>query len=375
MKLRNRILLTVLGTLSLAMAAFALLISYDVACGDAPSRPQTAESMTSVVYRCYGGAEVLEVTEQARPVPAADEVLVRVQAAAVNPLDWHYMRGSPYVMRLMSGLGRPADGRLGTDFSGIVEAVGDAVTDFVPGEAVFGSAAGAFARYLVVREDRAIARKPEGMSFAQAATVGVAGITALQALRDKGQIRPGQRVLINGASGGVGTFAVQIAKAFGAHVTGVCSTRNVDMVRALGADRVIDYKREDYTVGGGRYDLIVDMVGNHSPLANEGVLAADGRLIMVGGPGGDWVGPFRRLIEARLVAPFVEPQLLGLLARLDQADLRTLADMMERGELTPVIDRSFPLTQVPDAIRYSESGRARGKIVVQIGDVDAGGDL
>ncbi|MEJ2385726.1 MAG: NAD(P)-dependent alcohol dehydrogenase, partial [Xanthomonadales bacterium] len=332
--------------------------------------PAPANPMTAVVHRCYGSADVLEFASLERPVPGDGEVRVRVTAASVNPLDWHFMRGSPYLMRLMSGIGSPKDIRLGADFAGIVDAVGPGVTRFAVGDAVFGGSTGAFAEYLVIGEDRAIAAMPGNVSFDQAAAVGVAGITALQALRDHGRVGPGQRVLINGASGGVGTFAVQIAKATGAEVTGVQSSRNLEMVRGLGADRVIDYTREDYTDGERRYDLVVDMVGNHSVLANSRVLESDGRLVIVGGPKGDWFAPLKGLVQSRLFGPFVEPEITVVLARLRQEDLVHLAGMMERGELTPVIDRRYTLAELPDAIRYSESGRARGKIIVRIRSED-----
>jgi NADPH:quinone reductase-like Zn-dependent oxidoreductase len=267
-------------------------------------------------------------------------------------------------MRLMSGLGKPADTRLGVDFAGTVEAVGDAVTRFAPGDAVFGGANGAFAEYLTVRETGAVAMKPENVTFEEAATVPIAALTALQALRDKGRLEPGQKVLINGASGGVGTFAVQIAKALGAEVTGVCSTRNVDMVRSIGADHVIDYKKVNYTESDRRYDLIVDMVGNHSPRKNVRVLQPDGILVLVGGGKGNWIEPLKGLLQAMVLSPFVEQQIISFVARLDPEDLAALAELMEKRAVTPVIDRRYPLRDVAAAIEYSEAGRARGKIIV-----------
>ncbi|MGB5622887.1 MAG: NAD(P)-dependent alcohol dehydrogenase [Gammaproteobacteria bacterium] len=322
--------------------------------------------MKAVVYRCYGSPDVLEYADIEKPTPADDEVLVKIHAASVNPLDWHYMRGSPYIMRLMSGLGAPTETRLGVDYAGTVEAVGSKVTRFKPGDAVFGAWTGAFAEYVNTREDRAIALKPANMTFEQAASVPIAALTALQALRDKGQVKPGQKVLINGASGGVGTFAVQIAKSFGAEVTGVCSTRNVEMVRSIGADHVFDYKEEDYTKSGQRYDLIVDMVGNHSPLANQRVLNPEGTLVLVGGAKGNWVAPLINPLKALVLSWFVDQKIVTLLARLEPGDLSFLAKLMQAGSMTPVIDRRYPLAKVPEAIRYSETGRARGKIVINV---------
>lgn len=366
MKLGNKIAIGVLATVVVAFSALALVLSYEAPCEPVSGPPSGMETMEAVVYRCYGGPEVLEIAEVKKPVPGDGEVLVRVQAAGVNPLDWHYMRGSPYFMRLMSGIGSPKDTRLGVDFAGTVEALGAGVTRFRPGDEVFGAAAGAFAEYVTVAEDRAIAPKPANVTFDQAAGVGVAGVTALQALRDVGAVGAGEKVLINGASGGVGTFAVQIARSFGAEVYGVCSTRNVDMVRRIGAQRVFDYKKEDYTEGDYTFDVIVDMVGNHPLSENRRVLAPDGTLVLVGGPSGDWIGPLLPSIKARLTAPFVDKEMATILARLTADDIRFLADLMEQGAVTPVIDRRYSLDEVPDAIAYSESGRARGKIIINV---------
>ena len=276
------------------------------------------------------------------------------------------MRGSPYIMRLGSGLGAPKRTGMGVDFAGTVEAVGANVRQFKPGDKVFGGRSGAFAEYVTVREDRALALKPADITFEQAASVPIAAITALQALRDKGKLKAGQKVLINGASGGVGTFAVQIAKAFGAEVTGVCSTRNVEMVRSLGADHVLDYKKEDYTESGQRYDLIIDNVGNHSLLANRSVLNPDGIFVIVGGSNGDWLGPLMGPIKALMLSPLVGQDFVLLLAELRKGDLAILADFMQSGKLTPVIDRRYRLSEVPAAIRYSEEGHARGKIIISL---------
>jgi NADPH:quinone reductase-like Zn-dependent oxidoreductase len=366
MKLRYKIAGGLLAILGVAISALVLVLSDTDACGPAPTLSTDKETMKAIVSRCYGSPDVLEYSNVEKPAIKDDEVLVKIHAASVNPLDWHEMRGAPYFMRLSSGLGAPQSTSLGVDFAGTVEAVGAGVTRFKPGDEVFGGRGGAFAEYLVIPENRALALKPDNISFEQAAAVPIAAISALQALRDKGQLQPGQKVLINGASGGVGTFAVQIAKSYGAKVTGICSTRNVEMVRAIGADHVIDYKHEDYTRGEERYDLIIDNVGNHSPLDNRSVLNPDGKLVIVGGGAGNWLGPLMGPLQALLVSPFVSQELGLILARLDQDDLATLAELMHEGKVTPVIDRRFSLEEVAQAIAYSETGRARGKIVINM---------
>ena len=364
MKLRYKILTGLLGFLALAIAALAIVIGYTAPCESAAPTADGGDGMNAVVYRCYGSPDVLALEEIEKPSPADTEVLIRVKAAAVNPLDWHYMRGSPYIMRLGTGIGSPKDIRIGVDFAGIVEAVGDKVTQYKVGDEVFGGHAGAFADYVVVEEGRAISHIPDGVSFEQAASLPIAALTALQALRDHGDLQAGQKVLINGASGGVGTFAVQIAKSMGAEVHGVCSTRNVELVQSLGADRVWDYKKENYTESDEEYDLIVDMVGNHSLSRNRQVLSPNGRLVMVGGPTGNWFDVLKRPIGAMLVGPFVDQQLISVFARLRKNDLRTVAELVQSGEIRPVIDRRFPLADIAAAIRYSEEGRARGKIMI-----------
>ena len=366
MKLRYKITSGILVFIGMAVAALALVLSYTSVCEPAPAPVGDSETMKAIVYRCYGSADVLNVEDIAKPTPADDQVLVKVVAASVNPLDWHYMRGSPYFMRLGTGLGAPKETRLGVDYAGTVEAVGRNVKQFKPGDEVFGGRTGAFAEYIVAREGRALLMKPANVSFEQAAAIGIAGITALQALRDHGKVESGQKVLINGASGGVGTFAVQIAKAFGAEVTGVCSTRNVDMVRSIGADHVIDYKQEDYTEGGNQYDLIIDMVGNHSLLANRRVLSREGILVMVGGPTGNWFASLVGPIKALMLSPFVKQDFGMMLAEFSQDDLAILAELMQSGKLAPVIDRRYPLNEVPAAMRYSEEGHARGKIIIDL---------
>jgi NADPH:quinone reductase-like Zn-dependent oxidoreductase len=321
--------------------------------------------MKAIVHPCYGKADVLRFEDVARPTPGDGEVLIEVRAAAVNPLDWHYMTGTPYIMRLESGLGRPQSDRLGVDFAGIVAAVGKDVKRFRPGDAVFGSRWGAFAEYVIVPEGRPLVRKPANLSFEQAAAVPIAAITALQALRDKGHVRPGDQVLINGASGGVGTFAVQIAKALGAEVTGVCSTRNVELVSWLGADHVVDYTQQDFTRSGQRYDVIIDNVGNHSMRAVRRVLAPDGIYVRVGGPKHDpWLGPVLGFATAPLMSLVSSQQFVVLLAQMNEADLLVLRDLMQIGKVRPIIDRSYALEDIPAAIRYLETQRARGKVVV-----------
>jgi NADPH:quinone reductase-like Zn-dependent oxidoreductase len=328
-----------------------------------PSNP-----MKAIVYCDYGLAN-LKLKDIEKPVPNDDQVLVRVRAASINPLDWHYIEGTPYVMRAEVGLRKPKDTRLGVDYAGVVEAVGKNVTQFKPGDEVFGGKNGAFAEYVCARADRAIALKPTNITFEQAASVPIAAITALQGLRDKGKVQSGQKVLINGASGGVGTFAVQIAKSFGAKVTGVCSTRNLDMVRSLGADQVIDYTKEDFTKSAERYDVILDNVANHSLLECKGVLKPKGIYVLIGGGGTNdqgLIGPLANPIKAMLLSPFVSQKMGMMMAELNKKDLTVLGDLMQSGKVTPVIDRRYKLSEVPEAIRYLEEGHARGKVVISL---------
>lgn len=366
MKRPHKILTGLLAFVVLAKAALAVTISYTSDCSPAPAAEEGVELFQAIQYRCYGSPEVLELTRIAKPMPKGDEVLVRVKAASLNPLDRHYMRGSPFVMRLSTGLAAPDNYRLGTDFAGLIEAVGADVSRFRVGDAVFGSIRGAFAEYVIKHQDGSLAIMPAGASFAQAAALPVAGVTALQALRDHGKLQSGQHVLINGASGGVGTYAVQIAKAHGATVTGVSSERNHAMLKSLGADLVIDYRQTNYTEGDPRYDLIVDMIGNHSLSANLDVLKPDGRLVIVGGQKGDWIGPISNMIKQPLLSPFVDHEIIVMLAESSGAELAELADLMESGEIESVIDRSYTLSEVPAAMAYLEEGHARGKVVVEI---------
>lgn len=362
----KRILLAGAVLLLIAAVALAATISHTSDCPTTAVTTGDGDTMNAVIYRCYGSPDVLEYTRVDKPEPAADEVLVEVKAAGVNPLDWHFMRGSPYLLRLVQGIGAPDDHRLGADFAGTVVAVGKDVTRFAPGDDIFGGGWGAFGEYLVRKEERAMAHKPDNVSFQHAAALPIAAVTALQALRDHGQLQPGQRVLINGASGGVGTYAVQIAKSMGAHVTGVCSGRNVDMVKSIGADQVFNYKEQDYTESGQNFDLIVDMIGNHSPLANRRVLTPAGRLVLVGGKKGDWLAPFYNLISTTIINPFVEQELMSFTAQMRSDDLEELAGLMAEGQMTTVIDQVYPLAETAEAMRHSESGRARGKIVVSV---------
>lgn len=366
MNLVYKITIAFLVVIGIGLSALALVLSYEGDCVPAAAPPEGGEVAKAITYRCYGSADVLELADIEKPVPKEDEILVKVHAASVNPLDWHYMRGSPYLMRLGSGLGAPKETRLGVDFAGTVEAVGSKVRKFKPGDEVFGGRTGAFAEYLTVRENRAVAPKPNGITFEQAASAPIAALTALQALRDKGKVEAGQKVLINGASGGVGTFAVQIAKAFGAEVTGVCSTRNVDTVRSIGADHVFDYKREDYTKSGQRYDVIIDLVGNHSLLANRRAMNPEGILVIVGAPKGEWLGPLIRPINAMLLSPFVGQEFTMILAKMRPDDLMEIGELMASGQVTPVIGRRYRLSEVPGAIRHSEEGHARGKIIIEM---------
>ena len=324
--------------------------------------------MEAIVRSKYGSPDVLELREIEKPAVEDDHVLVRVHAASVNAGDWHSMRGKPYIIRLMlGGLFKPRtkNAVLGGDLAGRVEAVGGSVTEFQPGDEVFGMSIRTFAEYVSVSKV-GIVRKPANLTFEQAAAVPVAAITALQGLRDKGHIRPGQKVLINGASGGVGTFAVQIAKSFGAEVTAVCSPRNVDMVRSLGADRVIDYTREDFTRDGQQYDLIFDVAGNHPFSECRRVLSPNGTLVMVGQSGRKKIS-----ILPLLTAPVVSrlrrrQKLVSFIAKRSKEDLTLLKELMEAGKVTPVIDRQYPLSEVPAALRYLGERHARGKIVITV---------
>ena len=324
-------------------------------------------TMKAIVQDKYGSPDVLELQEIAKPVVKGDEALVRVRAASANPADWHFMRGLPYIMRPQSGLGKPKNRVLGRDIAGQVEAVGQDVTRFRPGDEVFANVeTGGFAEYTSVSEGL-LELKPTSLSFEHAAAVPLAALTALQGLRDVGQVRPEQKVLIIGASGGVGTFAVQIAKSFGAHVTAACSTRNVEMVSSLGADHVIDYTQEDFARSGQKYELIFQLAGVRSPSDCRRALTPKGTLVPSSGESaGRWIGPVDRIIKAVVLSPFVSQKLATFVMKPNREDLQFLKKLIEAGKLKPVIDRTYPLREVPEAIRYLEEGHARGKVVITV---------
>jgi len=357
----------ILGLLLLAIGAFALTISHTSACPRAVDSVRGDATMQAIRARCYGPSSVLQLEHVEKPVPEADMLLVRVRAAGVNPLDWHLMRGEPYIMRLDAGIGAPKDSRMGVDFSGVVEAVGKSVTKFKPGDEVFGGARGSFGEYVRIRETGAVTLKPANVTHEQAAAVPVGAVTALQALRDQGKLQSGEKVLVNGASGGVGSYAVQIAKAMGAEVTAVCSTRNVSMVASLGADRVLDYTAVDFTADDARYDLVVDAVGNRKLRDIEKVLAPGGIAVMVGGTGRDpWIGVLSVPIKIMAYGPFADREFKFFISDMNQGDLAYLAGLMQSGHLRSVIDRTYPLAQAAEAVAYVEEGHARGKVVVTV---------
>jgi NADPH:quinone reductase-like Zn-dependent oxidoreductase len=324
--------------------------------------------MKAIVQDRYGPPDVLELRDIETPTAGDNEVLVRVHAAAVNALDWHYMRGDPYVARPSMGLRRPKLRIRGRDFAGRVEAVGEGVDRLRPGDEVFGEADGAFAEY-VSAPAGAVDPKPANLTFEQAAAVPVAGNTALVGLRDLAQVRPGQRVLINGASGGVGTFAVQIARSLGAEVTGVCSARNADLVRSIGADHVIDYASEDFSRNGQRYDVVFDLVGNRSLTDCRRALTPDGTLVLSGGgvsEGGSLVGPMALFVKGMLLSRFVRHRLLQFTEKPSSENLAALRELIESRAVAPVVDRTYQLSEVPEAIRYLEVDHARAKVVVAV---------
>ena len=303
--------------------------------------------MKAAVYTKGKSGKVLEIRDLEQPVPKDNEIVVRVRAASVNPLDWRMKTERP-----------------GVDVAGEIVAVGRMVAQFRPGDVVFGAGKGAFAEYVCASEAK-LAPKPEGVTFEQAASVPIAGLTALQALRDRGHLQPGQKVLINGAAGGIGTFAVQIAKSFGANVTGVCSTKNVDLVRSLGADRVIDYTREDFTQDSGRYDLLLDNVGNRSLFSMRRVLSPNGKCVMTGAPKEMWK-VLTRLLKAFAWPPFLRQEFRFFVANINRDDLTTFGELIKAGKVTSVIDRRYPLTQTADAIAYVEEGHARAKVIISV---------
>ncbi len=323
--------------------------------------------MQAIVQDVYGSTDVLRLAEVAKPVPGDGEVLIQVRAAGVDQGVWHLMTGLPYLTRVFGfGLTKPKNGIRGRDVAGVVESTGKDVVGFSPGDEVFGTCEGSFAEYVCAKAGR-LAPKPANLSFPQAAVVPISAGTALQGLRDSGHVRPGQEVLIIGAAGGVGSFAVQLTKAFGAHPTGVCSAAKADLVRAIGADHVIDYERHDFADGARQYDLILDTAGNRPLSVLRRALKPKGTLVIVGGEGGGrWTGGFERALRAAILSPFVGQKLTGLVAAERAEDLRVLTGFIEAGQVTPVIDKSYPLTEAAAAIRYLHEGHARGKVVITL---------
>lgn len=325
--------------------------------------------MKAVIYTSYGGPDVLRIADVEKPVPNDDELLIKVHAASVNPLDWRFMKGEPALLRVFIGLRKPRRGRPGIDVAGEVEEVGKNVTQFKPGDAVFGSCRGAFAEYVCTVASR-VAMKPDNATFEQAASVNVAGLTAMQGLRDKGKIQKGSKVLINGAAGGVGTFAVQIAKTFGAHVTGVCSTRNIEMVRSIGADEVIDYTQNDFATGNQRYDFIFDCVVNHTFSACRRVLTPNGRFVGIGAPhDASLLGLLARMIKDVVLSVFRSQKIVMFIAKASQDDLTLIGQLIATGKLKPVIDRSYSLSDTAEAVRHVQEGHARGKVIIDLSSV------
>src|SRR6266571_3619374 len=368
MKLVKRIVKWTVAVILLVLVGW-LFIAYWTSTNDCNRNAATPTNPMKAIFSCEYGVENLQLRDLEKPSPNDNEVLVHVRAASINPVDGHMIRGA-WLMRPMSGMRKPKNTRFGTDFAGIVEAVGKDVTNFKPGDEVFGAKNGAVADYICVKADRGIVTKPGNVTFEQAGSVAIAGLTALQGLRDKGKIQSGQKVLINGASGGVGTFAVQIAKAFGAEVTGVCSTRNVDLVKSIGADRVIDYTKEDFTKTDQRYDMIYDLVGNHSFSERRNILKPNGICVLagVGGAGlhpGMWgrvLGNFATVFKSN----FTSQKFVFYIAKLTKDDLNVLRDLMQSGKVAPVIDRTYKVSETQAAVRYLEEGHAHGKVVITL---------
>jgi NADPH:quinone reductase-like Zn-dependent oxidoreductase len=346
-----------------------IFIAYWTSTNDCSRSATTPTNPMKAIVYCEYGVENLQLRELEKPTPNDNELLVRVRAASINPADGHLLRGA-LPMRPITGLRKPKNTRFGADFAGVVEAVGKNVMEFKPGDEVFGAKRGAVAEYACIPVDRAVVLKPANMTFEQAASVPIAAITALQGVRDKGKIQAGQKVLINGASGGVGTFAVQIAKAYGAEVTGVCSARNIDLVRSIGADRVIDYTKEDFTKGGQHYDLLFDNVGNHSLSERRRVLNPSGICVLagIGGAGlhpeswGRMLGNFKAIFLSK----FGGQRFVTFIAKLTKDDMGVMRDLMQSGKVSPIIDRTYKLSETQAAVRYLEEGHARGKVVITI---------
>jgi len=362
----KRILKWSAGAIFLALVGW-LFIAYWLSTNDCNRYAATPTSPMKAILNCEYGVENLQLRDIEKPTPSENEILVRVRAASVNPVDGHMIRGG-WLMRPMSGMRKPKNTRFGTDFAGVVEAVGKDVTNFKPGDEVFGAKNGAVADYICVKPERAVVMKPSDITFEQAGSVAVAGLTALQGLRDKGHIQSGQKVLINGASGGVGTFAIQIAKAFGADVTAVCSTRNIDLVKSIGADHVIDYTKEDFTKTDQRYDILYDLVGNHSFSERRRILTPTG-ICVLAGIGGAGVHPgtlgrIGRNFWNAFLSNFSNQKFVFYIAKLTKDDLNVLRDLMQSGKVAPVIDHTYKIGETQAAVRYLEEGHARGKVVI-----------
>src|SRR5947209_17371780 len=364
----KRLLKWSLGAILLGLLGW-FFVAYWMSTNDCNQNAAAPNNPMKAIVNCEYGVENLQLREIEKPTPADNEVLVRVRAASINPADGHLIRGV-WLMRPMLGMRKPKNTRFGTDFAGIVEAVGKNVADFKAGDEVFGAAKGAVADYIRVKADRGIVSKPSNITFEQAGSVAIAGLTALQGLRDKGHIQTGQKVLINGASGGVGTFAVQIAKAFSAEVTAVCSTRNIELVKSIGADRVIDYTKEDFTKTDQRYDMIYDLVGNHGFSERRKILKPNGICVLagIGGAGKhpETMGRISGNFWNAFLSNFSKEKFIFYIAKLMKEDFNVLRDLMETGKVSPVIDRTYKIEQTVDAVRYMEEGHARGKVVVVI---------
>ena len=364
----KRVLKWSFGAIFLALIGW-LFVAYWTSTNDCNRNPATPNNPMKAIVNCEYGVENLRLRDLEKPAPNDNEVLVRVRAASINPADGHLIRGM-WLMRPMMGMRKPKNTRFGTDFAGVVEAVGKNVTEFKPGDEVFGAKNGAVAEYICVPANKGVVLKPGNITFEQAGSVAIAGLTALQGLRDKGHIQAGQKVLINGASGGVGTFAVQIAKAFGAEVTGVCSTRNVDLVKSIGADHVIDYTKEDFTKTDQRYDMIYDLVGNHSFSERRNILKPNG-ISVLAGMGGAALHPesWGRLganFASAFRSKFTNEKFVTYIAKLTKDDLNVVRDLMQSGKVAPVIDRTYKISETQAAVRYLEEGHARGKVVIAV---------
>ncbi|MEY2479157.1 MAG: hypothetical protein QOI04_84 [Verrucomicrobiota bacterium] len=368
MKLVKRIFKWTALVLMLGLGAW-LFIAYWSSTNDCERKTATPTHPMKAILSCEYGMENLQLRDIEKPTPADNEVLVRVRAASINPVDGHMIRGS-WLMRPVGGMRKPKNTRFGTDFAGVVEGIGKSVTDFKPGDEVFGAKNGAVAEYICVKADRGIVMKPNNVTFEQAGSVAVAALTALQGLRDFGRIQSGQKVLVNGASGGVGTFAVQIAKAFGAEVTGVCSTRNVDLVRSIGVDHVIDYTKEDFTKSDQRYDMLYDLVGNHGFSERRQILTPNG-ICVLAGVGGAGIHPesWGRVLGNfwnAFLSNFSKQKFPFYIAKMTKDDLNVLRELMQSGKVSPVIDRTYKISETQAAVRYLEEGHAHGKVVITL---------